>query len=425
MTRTLNPWFVAIPLLALGCGGSSRKEAAPTQDAGPAEDGGPIDHDGGTTPGNDATPPAANNVAPLVVSAGPPGTASADVPFVDVTLCVPGTTNCQTINYVSVDTGSSGLRFIASAVPSSLALPQALATTGDSLAECFQFADGYTWGSVRLADVKIAGEVAAKIPIHLIGDPNFGTVPSDCSSSGSPEDTVADFGSNGLIGINQFIPDCGDSCADPSDIQPGTYYSCSGGTCAGVAVADAAQVSNPIAFFDTDKNGAVVQFPTVAAAGAPMLAGTLLFGIGTQSNNGLGSAKVQTVDVNGNFTTVYKGQTFNTSFLDSGTNSFSFNDSSIPQCSGELAGFYCPTSTLNLTAQNTGLNEVMTTVSFSVASTQTLFSNQSYAVFDDLGTTGIDNNSFDWGFPFFIGRNVFVAIDGASTPGGSGPYFAY
>jgi hypothetical protein len=32
---------------------------------------------------------------------------------------------------------------------------------------------------------------------------------------------------------------------------------------------------------------------------------------------------------------------------------------------------------------------------------------------------------FDWGVPFFFGRNVFVAIEGSSTPGGTGPYVAY
>src|SRR5580704_6704520 len=77
----------------------------------------------------------ANNVAPLVVNGGPPGTGLADVPFVSVTICVPGTKNCQTIDYLNVDTGSSGLRVISS-VLSGLALPQQTATTGDPLVEC-------------------------------------------------------------------------------------------------------------------------------------------------------------------------------------------------------------------------------------------------------------------------------------------------
>ena len=31
----------------------------------------------------------------------------------------------------------------------------------------------------------------------------------------------------------------------------------------------------------------------------------------------------------------------------------------------------------------------------------------------------------DLGLPFFFGRNVFTAIEGKSTPGGTGPYSAY
>jgi hypothetical protein len=76
-------------------------------------------------------------------------------------------------------------------------------------------------------------------------------------------------------------------------------------------------------------------------------------------------------------------------------------------------------------AENKGQNGVTSTVSFSVANTDTLFGNASYTVFDDLAGPGVDNTSFDWGFPFFLGRSVYVAVDGATTPGGKGPYFAY
>jgi len=51
-----------------------------------------------------------------------------------------------------------------------------------------------------------------------------------------------------------------------------------------------------------------------------------------------------------------------------------------------------------------------------------LFANQADFVFNNLGGPGHD--SFDWGLPFF-GRNVFTAIEGRSTPGGTGPYWAY
>ena len=41
------------------------------------------------------------------------------------------------------------------------------------------------------------------------------------------------------------------------------------------------------------------------------------------------------------------------------------------------------------------------------------------------GLAGPGPSMFDFGLPFFFGHNVYVAIDGKSTPGGTGPYSAY
>jgi hypothetical protein len=38
---------------------------------------------------------------------------------------------------------------------------------------------------------------------------------------------------------------------------------------------------------------------------------------------------------------------------------------------------------------------------------------------------GPQHSNFDFGLPFFFGRNVLVAFDGKSTPGGTGPFTAY
>jgi len=436
--------LTVVPVLALACSGGNgggpfdgglfidtgtmhSDGTSPYPEGGQSDSGGSGTDSGSHADGNTVhgDSGAVANSTPMVVNAGPAGTDSLDVPFISISVCVPGTHQCQTIDYVSVDTGSTGLRIVSSAL--SVALPQATASTGKPLAECYTFDDGYVWGSVRMADIRIAGEVAASIPIQLIGDPGFTSVPGDCSSTGSSEDTVANFGSNALIGINQIIADCGSYCSDTMNIGTGAYYSCSGSSCTAVAVPDANQLPNPIAFFDSaDKNGAIFEFPTLPAAGAATLSGTLIFGIGTAANNALSaSAKVLTVDDNGNFSTIYNGQTLTMSFFDSGTNTLSFNDDSITQCtSQDLSGFYCPSTTLSLSAQNVGLNNVSSTVMFSVENSQTLFDNASYTAFDDLATTG-SSGSFDWGFPFFVGRSVYVALAGASTSGGSGPYFAY
>src|SRR6516164_441264 len=61
------------------------------------------------------------NVQPVIVNAGPTNTYFNGL-FTNVTICVPGSSNCQTINGVLVDTGSSGLRVLSSVL--SIALPQ-------------------------------------------------------------------------------------------------------------------------------------------------------------------------------------------------------------------------------------------------------------------------------------------------------------
>lgn len=426
MMQTRYSWLALAPIIAIACGGSI-KQSSVAADGGSSSGG----NEGGTTGddgGDDGAPPAGNNVTPLVVNSGPPaaGGESNDVAFVSVTLCVPGTLTCQTIDYVSVDTGSSGFRVLASALDSSFTLPQATASTGNPLVECMTYLDGFVWGSVRQADLKIGGEVAAKIPIQIMGDPMYaGNIPTACSSSGMEEDTLSLFGSNGIIGINQIVPDCGDACADATDPAAGAYYSCAGTTCTPVAVPVADQVPNPIASFASDSNGAILEFPSVPAAGAKTLTGSLIFGIGTQANNALGSATVQTLDEYGNFTTVFNGQTLSESYIDSGTSTLSFNDSSIAVCTGQLGqdGFYCPASPLSLTAQNKGVNGVTTNIAFSVESAETLFGGNNTAL-DDLASNGM-NGSFAWGFPFFIGRNVFIGLDGKSAGSNKGPFVAY
>jgi hypothetical protein len=57
----------------------------------------------------------------------------------------------------------------------------------------------------------------------------------------------------------------------------------------------------------------------------------------------------------------------------------------------------------------------------STGDTDTL--NGDFTAFSEVG--GPNPGLFDWGLPFFYGRSVFVAIEGQSTPGGTGPYWAY
>jgi Protein of unknown function (DUF3443) len=430
-------FVAALPLFAFGCSGAGGGSDVDHADAGPADastsDARPSDgraaSETGATDGRSETsadaPGPASNVVPMIVNAGPPGVNSYDAPFVSITVCMPGTMNCETIDDIEVDTGASGVRVLASAL-TGLALPQQTASDGSPLVECMQYTDGYSWGPVKLADVRIGSKLAASIPIEVIADPMFTSVPNACSNSGPSENTLTSFGSYGTIGINQIVPDCGPSCASTKPVHAGGYYSCTGSTCTPVAVPEADQVSNPIAAFTSDNNGAVLQFPTVPADGATTLSGSLIFGIGTAGNNALGSATVLTVDENSEFTTVFDGITMPGSYIDSGTEYLWFYDSSLRKCkaSSTGGGFYCPASPQTLTAENVGENGATSNVTFTVANANSLFSDSSYAVFDDVGSPG-PKASFAWGFPFFLGRSVFVALGGATTPGGDGPYVAY
>ena len=87
----------------------------------------------------------ANNVQPIAVNSGPePNTFYAvNEPFVSVTICVPGTSQCQTIDNILVDTGSTGLRLLAGQV--TIPLPQEKDANGNPLEDCSVFLDGYTW----------------------------------------------------------------------------------------------------------------------------------------------------------------------------------------------------------------------------------------------------------------------------------------
>ena len=184
----------------------------------------------------------------------------------------------------------------------------------------------------------------------VTGDLSF-SVPSDCST-GVETDTVATTGANGLLGVGNFQYDCdalgyGNPCISSSTAPSGVYYTCSGSTCSdspAPAVPTAQQVRNPVSAFATDNNGVILQLPLVPVGGQGGISegqASLVFGIGTQSNNGMGDAVAMTLDPNrsddayAGITTVYKGVSYPNSsavgfgsFLDSGSNGMFFPDPS-------------------------------------------------------------------------------------------------
>ncbi|RZT09098.1 Protein of unknown function [Duganella sp. CF402] len=384
--------------------------------------------DGGTANGSAAlsVTAALSNSTAILVDSGPSGVSGViNVPYVSVTVCRPGTSTCQTIDHVLLDTGSYGLRLLASQLSSTLALPAVATASGDDAGECGKFISGYTWGAVRQADVKIADEVASGISVQVIGDSgaSYSSTPSSCSSAGSNLGTLSAIGAKGILGVGMFKQDCGTACANAA--ISGVYYACASGSCSASAMPLARQISNPVASFAVNNNGLLITMPSVGTAGLTSVSGTLVFGVNTQSNNTIAGETIFKANSSGDFSTTYKGKTYSASFIDSGSNGYFFTDSTIRQCSG--GDFYCPASTLSLTATNSAADgSASGTVDFNVVNLVSLASTITAAqVGGTVASSSASGNYVDWGMPFFYGRRVFVVMEDATVAGKAGPYWAY
>src|ERR1700722_13206759 len=98
------------------------------------------------------------NVVAITVGPGPSGVSTFNIPYTSVPVCINGTSSCVTIDHVLVDTGSTGLRVMAS-VLAGLTLTQQVDPNNSThvIAECLPFADGYAWGVVATAAISIGG----------------------------------------------------------------------------------------------------------------------------------------------------------------------------------------------------------------------------------------------------------------------------
>jgi hypothetical protein len=398
-------FMVLLLLLLAGCGGGSSSG-------------------GGTQSSTASVAAPVQNTAPISVD----GTFNVvNRAYTSVTICAPGTSNCQTIDHVLIDTGSVGLRLLSTPALTALNLASQSTTAGNQLGECYFYASSYVWGSAKLADVKMAGETASNVAVQIVADPAMPAAPDFCSSTGgSAQNTSTAMSANGILGIGVTPYDCGANCATTQ--ANNRYYTCGATSCTSTTVPLALQVSDPVAQFAQDNNGVIVQLPSIANTGAVNATGQLIFGIGTQADNALGGAQVYTTNLNGNITTVYNDTSFADSVIDSGTNRYLFLDNALPICAGTAD--FCPATPTAMSAINVGGNGSTGTVNFNVVNID-LFGSGNYAQNDRagpqsaLGTNNYFSTSFIWGLSFFYGRSVFVAFNGRSTPGGTGPYYAY
>jgi len=425
----LGLWALGLLALLAGCGGggsSANSSIAPTTASYPAS----------------AAKLTDSNVMAISVESGPGN--NVNIPYVTVTVCSPGGTlgssSCKTIDHVLLDTGSTGLRLFATQLSVAPALTLPPQTVGSNpaisaISECANFLNNNAWGSIKLADVVLGGERATNVPIQLMDandahavncwNPNTG--PSlFVAASDAPKANSQTLSANGILGLSLFTND-GQS-----------YFNCTlpGSACVGFNATKTQQVQNPVGLLGisssngvANKNGVIVQLPAIAAQGVGIAPGYLVFGVGTQANNQLGSANVLRVNAFGQFTTVF-GVSLPASFIDSGSNGLYFPDASLStSCSTAASGFYCPPSTRNLTATiqlgGTGGN---VNVDFSIANADQLFSNNGISsgnyAFNNLGGK-MTSNAFDWGLPFFFGRSVYTVIEGKTVGTMPGPFYAF
>jgi hypothetical protein len=394
------------------------------------------------------------NVVPISVNGGPlvnasPPSIYANGVFVSVHICAPSGA-CQTIPDVLVDTGSVGLRLLGSQV--TVPLVPLTDNSGNTLYNCVQFLDNsFLWGAVAPATIVLGGETATSTSVQVIANPSF-TIPGGCT--GTNEDTQQLLGANGILGVGPEPFDCGLGC-DPSagGTPPAVYYLCSsGGSCnttfvsCGTLCQDSnpnQQVTNPVFNFSAnasgiaDNNGVIVELPAVNDVAATVT-GSLIFGIGTESNNALPSTATVLNLASDNFTTNFAGQALTMSFIDSGSNGLFFPqiNSSPTICGSPDTTWYCPASTTPFSATNVGASgSPSNTVNFKVDNFQTVIGNNpTDAAFSNIagpqgsGACSSSNTpacTFDWGLPFFYGRNVFTAIDGTTVGTTPTPFFAY
>jgi hypothetical protein len=372
---------------------------------------------GSSGPSSPSGPSGPNVLAITIDPSSAAVCTSANMPCTQVTICQPSTSDCQTIADVLVDTGSSGLRIFASAVR--IPLPSS------NLGECVYFGGGTEWGRVHTMDVVLGGEPAVLVPVHVI-DPTFagqytstGQPASNICGVGVVDSSPVQAGFNGILGVGLF----------PFD--SGFYYNCAALPCAAVAVAASQQVQNPVGLLPVDNNGVLVALPSVPASGSPSVTGSLILGIGTESNNQPSGVIVLPTNSLGQIVTRFHLSpgisTQNVGIIDSGSNIIFFSDSSlsIPLCPGNLSFLYCPSSPLNFSAVNTELSgSPASLVSFQIVDPRPLL-NSGNAAISNIGGPTFSTGVFDWGLPFFFGRTVYVGLSGRTSVLGTGPFLAY
>ena len=222
---------------------------------------------------------------------------NANILYATVSVCSPVDGQCVSIDHVQVDTGSVGLRVLASKVRG-LNLPPVAIANGPTLNswECFPFVVGGLWGANAKATIGLGRQTTGIVAVQLIEDDGTAPLqaPANCQNAADGQilSSAAALGSNGILGIGSTNLDCGQVCLDGSYAANNTfvqYYGCPPGA-TGIGSCSTTtpvpvnfQVSNPISALQDSaySSGVVLAMPAVTDPGAVSAAGELVFGVNT------------------------------------------------------------------------------------------------------------------------------------------------
>jgi hypothetical protein len=445
MQRFIGTLFIlALPFL-VSCGGNSSTPSTSTAATANAASQPEATSASGTSDpaaaaaaagASDTMTVAAGTVSPVTVATNSsvPATALADnvVPIsvqtpnydinralISVTVCVPGTAVCETVNNVMVDTGSVGLRVQRGALKHPEVFAAMAGPDAHAVSECYRFVSSAAWGIVTRADVRLAGIQASSIPIQIVDEStaSYGdhVRPDSCPKGGKPT-------SNGTLGIAAIhLNDCKEPCINT--ISMPKYYECAADGCTPLSKPLAAnyRVVHPIAALASDNNGYVLNVQAVPEEGAVATPGTLTLGIGTRSNNVLDVTNVVDLAPNGKFTTVWNGQAYPASYFDTGTEEYYIVTP--PTGASKCRSHWCASPEADSSATLKG-QTTEATAKFRVGDSASLL-RSGKGVFRNVARIGKpEQRAFVWGMPFFVGRKVFVKLtDGSSGSGNA--YYAF
>jgi len=396
----------------VSCNSGSSSSPAPTPSPTPTPTPAPS-----PTPTPMPTPsptpaPSVANTTSVTVGSGYNGN-SRNAPYITVTVCQPNTTVCQTLDSILLDTGSVGLKIDQSQL--SISLP-AINQTGSSLplSVCNLYGSGYAYATANYADVYIAGEKAANIPIQVIDDSSTQSgVPSSCSSQGQFA-SLANAGGRGIIGVNPIVN---------LSNSVNYIYTCSDGSCtpttSGVPVPYLNV--NPVGYFVQDNNGEIISIPNVPGNSSTNITGTITFGLDTENNNSVpgsvSSVLGDPTDFIGRFIAISQGVSYK-SMYDSGTNHWYFYDSSIPVCPSTVYCLPNPVTWQSTVSSYNGSGSPIT-INASIATPT-----QAYALMPFWGVQSSQGTGI-YGLPFYYGKTVYLGFINSQTTMGSGPTWGF